>query len=261
MPSPAHSLPCPLRTHADSQQDYCYFGGQEGLLERCSSENHRNFRQASTEAEIRCWILPDFIYARRTELMSFALQDYWVNRNYYLANLRTIYSATEDLLNIYGSNGQRQALRLISSSDNIYSRAGINRMLLPHKRAAQTQSAEHQSPGCSTEPISKFQFCDTVPGSAPDTGPTGPGPQLWISGVGTEIAGTFPTIQTAGHAEHRLSAARSWCLPRAPMWGASQSCQPVSPLCAHLNDCTVIEHCRLQHRVLLQLKRRFSSSF
>lgn len=61
--------------------------------------------------------------------MSFALQDYRVNRNYYLANLRTIYSATEDLLNIYGSNGQRQALRLINSSDNIYSRAGINHML------------------------------------------------------------------------------------------------------------------------------------
>lgn len=135
-----HALPSsqsPLCTHTDSQQNYYYCRGQEGLLERCSSENHRNFKHlqkiteilAFTEAEIWCWILPDFKYTRRTELMSFALQDYRVNRNYYLANLRTIYSATEDLLNIYGSNGQRQALRLINSSDNIYSRAGINHML------------------------------------------------------------------------------------------------------------------------------------
>lgn len=117
-----------------------------------------------------------------------------------------------------------------------------------------------QTQSCSTEPVSKSQFCDTAPGRAPDTGPMGPGPQLWISGVGTKIAGAFPTIQTAAQAEHLLSAAPSWRLPSAPMRDASWLCQLFFLLSAHLNDCTIAGHYRLQHRVLLQLKRRFSSS-
>lgn len=94
----------------------------------------------------------------------FPLQDCWDSWNHYLANLRTVYSVTEELFNIYGCNGQKQQLHLISSLDNVYSRAGNNHMLLPCKWTMQTQSTERKFPGYLTEPDPKSWSCVTAPG-------------------------------------------------------------------------------------------------
>lgn len=171
------------------------------------------------------------------------LRHYWGYRDNRRANLRTIRSVTQELFNIYGSNGQRQQLHLISSSDSITPDATATQMSGTNPRHwALTPWLFQWAPV-------QILVLHHSPRSAADMQLAGPGPQLETASEQLTPSPSFSHVSRMPKLRTLLSTARFWPCPTTRIADMSPShislCPSFVPLlnCFHLVLETTAESC------------------